>query len=405
MNRWLAVLFGSCLLAMGCEAPPAKLQETELPIVTVAPPVQKMVTETENFDGRTEAVDSVEVRARVSGYLDKVAFKPGSEVKKDDLLYEIDRRPYQTEVDQAKANVSRAEAAQKKAQAEYDRSRRLQRMGTDAISAEEVERALAMRDEATAAVASNKAALERAELNLNFTRVLAPVAGRISKTLVTEGNLVTADSTLLTTIVSQAPIYATFEVPDRTVQRFQRLIREGRMTSARTQKDVPVLLGLPGEIGYPHPGTIDFVDNQVNPGTGTLKVRGIFPNEDGMLAPGLFVRIQLPIGKPRPALLVSDRVIGVDQGQKFVLVVQKDQAGKDVVDYRAIKTGERFDGLRVVEEGLKAEDRVIVLGMQRVRPGVAVTVKKGTMPTAAGTEQPKSPEATAPIQRSSPAAK
>lgn len=375
---WLA----SLALALGCEVPPAQVKDTSLPIVTVAKPLARMVTDREDFTGQTEAVDSVEIRARVSGYLEKVCFQEGVEVKKDQLLYEIDRRPYQAEVDQGKANVGRSEAAQKRAQAEYDRAKRLQGMGGQAISPEEVERAVAMRDEAIASVAGAKAALEKAELNLKFTRVLAPVAGRVSRTRVTEGNLVTADSTLLTTVVSQAPIYATFDVDDRTMLRLQRMAREGKVASARDKNaKLPILLGLLNEVGYPHVGEIDFVDNAVDPGTGTLKVRGVFANKEGTLAPGLSVRIRLPVGKPHEALLVAERALGVDQGQKYLLVVEKGKDGKDVVSYRSVRTGETQDGLRVIEEGLKPDDQVIVVGMQRVRPGVAVDAKVEAMPT------------------------
>ena len=393
----------------GCEQPAPPQQDTAPPVVTVAKPVQRNVRDHEDFpNARTEAVDSVEIRSQVSGYIDQVAFKPGAEVKKDDLLYVIDPRPYKAEFDQAKASVARSEAAQRQTQAEYERSKRLQGMGGQAISQEELDRAAALRDGAIAGVASSKASLEKADLNLKFTRILAPVAGRVSKTRLTEGNLVTANGEPLTTVVSQDPIYATFDVDDRTLLRLQRLTREGKVEAARDPNTkLEVLLGLQNEVGYPHAGIIDFIDNQVNHGTGSLKVRAIFKNSDGILTPGLAARVQVPIGKPHQALLVSERAIGVDQGQKYLLVVAKDKDGKDIVGYRAVRTGElQDDGLRVIEEGLKPDDQVIVIGMQRVRPDVRIDPKEGPMPTrdtqgkAKAAAQPSAPTPSAPAKPS-----
>ncbi len=296
-------------------------------------------------------------------------------VKKGDPLFHIDPRPFQAALDQAKGQVAQLEARLARAEADVARDERLLPKG--AASQKDLDTAIADRGEARAGLQSARAAVDQAALNLEFTRVTAPIGGRISRYLITEGNLVTMNTTLLTTIVSIDPMYAYFEVDERTVLRVRELIRAGKAQSA-SDVTIPVLLGLANEAGYPHRGTINFVDNQVNPQTGTLRVRGVFPNQDESLSPGLFARVWVPVGEPRPALLVTDRAIDTDQGQKILYVVN----GKSEVVSRPIRVGALHDGLRVIEDGLKPGEGVIVNGLQQVRPGVTVESKLVDMPVS-----------------------
>jgi RND family efflux transporter MFP subunit len=372
---WL--LFGFCLLLAGCAHTPAEAPAAAPIPITVSYPVDREVTDYADFTARTAAVDSVEVRARVWGYLDKVNFKEGALVKKGDVLFEIDPRTYQAAVDQAQALVAQAEAQLRFKEAQFKRNEQL--VAKAAISLEVFEQVLSERDVAAAAIGTYKADLAQRQLDLGFTKVLAPVSGRISRELVTEGNLVQSGQngggTLLTTIVSVDPIYAYFDVDERTVLRARQLIREGKARSAR-DSEVPVSLGLATDEGFPYLGTINFVDNQVNPKTGTLRVRGVFPNREQALDPGFFGRVRVPIGQPHGALLVTDRAIDNDQGQKIVYVVNE----KDEVAPRPIRLGALHDGLREIVDGLKPGERVVVNGLQQVRPGVTVEPKVVEMP-------------------------
>jgi len=247
-----------------------------------------------------------------------------------------------------------------------------------AASQKDLDQAVADRGEARAGIQSARAAVDRAALDLEFTRVIAPINGRISRHLIDEGNLVTADTTLLTTIVSIDPMYAYFDVDERAVLHVRQLIREGKVQSARDVATVQVLLGLANETGFPHRGTINFVDNQVNPQTGTLRLRGVFPNENEALEPGYFARVRLLIGQPHRALLITERAIDTDQGQKIVYVVND----KNEVVSRPIRVGALHDGLRVLEEGVQPGERVIVNGLLQVRPGITVAPKLVDMPVS-----------------------
>jgi RND family efflux transporter MFP subunit len=363
-----ALIVGLCLGLTGCAQAPAEAPVTAPVPVTVSYPALREVTDYADFTGRTAAVDSVEVRARVWGYLDKVNFKEGALVKKGDVLFEIDPRTYRTALAQAEGNLAQAQAKLRRLDA--DLARREQLIRTRAISREEYDKAAGERAEAAASLDALKAAVEQANLDLGFTKVVAPISGRVSRTLVTEGNLIAAGSmggTVLTNIVSVDPIYVYFDVDERTVQRVRKLIREGKAKSARDVA-IPVWLGLATQEGHPHQGTVDFVDNQINPKTGTLRARGVFPNKNEVLSPGYFARIRFPIGFPHQALLITDRAIDNDQGQKVVYVVDKENK----VVMRPIRLGARHDGLRVIEDGLKPAERVIVTGLQQVRPGAAV---------------------------------
>jgi RND family efflux transporter MFP subunit len=371
-----SVLVVTLSLALaGCQRQPPAVAALPPPVVTVSLPLEREVTDYAEFTGRTAAVDAVEVRARVSGYLVKVNFREGSVVKKGDLLFQIDPRPFQAVFDQAKGQVAQWEAKLARAEADVARDERLLPKG--AASQKDLDQAVADRGEARAAIQSTRAAVDQAALNLEFTKVTAPISGRISRYLITEGNLVTADTTLLTTIVSLDPMYAYFDVDERTVLRVQELIRTGRARFAR-DGEVPVALALATDKGFPHQGTLNFVDNQINPQTGTLRMRGVSPNADAILTPGLFVRVRVPIGEPHRAVLVTERAIDTDQGQK-VLYVVNDQ--NEVVSH-PISVGALHDGLRVVEEGVQPGERVIVNGLLQVRPGITVEPKLVDMPVS-----------------------
>jgi RND family efflux transporter MFP subunit len=337
------------------------------------------VTDYADFTGRTAAVDSVEVRARVWGYLDKVNFKEGALVKKDDVLFEIDPRLYRADFERARGTVAQYEARMYRAERDYRRAKTLLTRG--AVGQEEYDRYEADYREAVANLDVAKANRDLAALNLGYTRIAAPVTGRVSRYVVTVGNLIQSGDqsggTLLTTLVSVDPMYVYFDMDERTVLRVRQLIREGKATSAR-EAEWPVALGLANEEGFPHRGTINFEDNQVNPKTGTLRVRGVFSNKDELLSPGLFARVRVPIGRAHRALLVTDRAIDTDQGQKVLYVVNE----KDEVVSRVVRLGALHDGLREITEGLEAGERVVVSGLQQVRPGVTVEPKLVDMPTS-----------------------
>jgi RND family efflux transporter MFP subunit len=364
------------LALAGCARQPAAGPAAP-PTVTVSVPVEREVTDYADFTARTAAVDSVEVRAHVWGYLDKVNFKEGVLVKKDDVLFEIDPRPYEALLNQAKAKVRQDEAQLAFDEAEYQRNLRASRTG--AVSQSDLEKAGAARDVDRANIAADKAVVASRELDLSYTKVVAPVSGRVSRYVVTVGNLIQSGDqgggTLLTTIVSVDPMYAYFDVDELSVLRVRRMIREGKAKSAR-DGEMPVYLGLANEDGFPHKGVVNFVDNQVNPRTGTLRLRGVFPNTDESLSAGYFARVRIPVGFAHAALLVSDRAIDADQGQKIVYVV----GGDNTVSARPVRLGALHDGLREVTDGLKPGERVVVNGLQQVRPGATVEPKLVDMP-------------------------
>ena len=371
-----ALVLGLCLASAGCaRAPSAAPTAGPIP-VTVSDPVERDVTDYADFTARVAAVDSVDVKAHVWGYLQKVNFKEGDLVKKDDVLFEIDPRPYQAILNQAKAKVRQDEAQLKFDEAEYQRNI----ASGGAVSRSDLDKSFAAREVDIANIAADKAVVAAADLNLQYTKVTAPVSGRVSRYDVTVGNLVQsgdqASVTLLTTIVSVDPMYAYFDVDEYTVQRVGRLAREGKFKSA-DETAWPVSLGLATEEGFPHRGTINFVDNRVNPKTGTLQVRGVFPNKDEALRPGFFARVRVPISPPHKALLISERALDNDQGQKIVYVVND----KNEVVSRPVRTGQMHDGLRAIEDGLKPGERVIVNGLQQIRVGATVEPKLVPMPT------------------------
>jgi len=355
--------------AAGCERAQPKLAAPRPPVVVVSRPVTDYVTDNEDFTGRTEAVYSVNITARVSGYLDKVHFKDGDEVKEGDLLFEIDPRPYKAEMNRTESVLAQSEAHLKRLDADFRRASNLFSRGN--ISREEIDRASGDRSEAEAAVGVSRASFDLAKLNMAFTRITAPISGRLSRRLVDPGNLVKADETALTSIVSLDPLYVYFDIDERTLLRLRRLIGEGKIPS-RTEAEVPVYGGLSDEDGFPHKGIINFSDNKVDPGTGTLRVRASLNNpKPRVLSPGLFMRVRLPVGSPHKSVLVAEQALGTDQGRKFVYVVND----KNEVVYRPVQVGRLLEGKRVINEGLSTGERVVVSGLQRVRPGAKVDPK------------------------------
>jgi RND family efflux transporter MFP subunit len=360
-----ALLFEGCGKHVAPTAPP--------PTVTIVQPVARDVVEWDEYIGRLESPETVEVRARVSGYLDKVHFKEGKEVKTGDLLFTIDRRPYQAEYDRADAEHQRAVSQAELAKNDFERAKRL--IATKAISEEDFDTKAKTYTAAEAAVMSAKATEDSAKLNLEFTEIHSPIDGRIGRALVTQGNLISggvsgAGATLLTTIVSLDPLYVYSDADERAILKYLQLRREGSRVSARDEP-IPAEMALADETGFPHKGYIDFVDNRVDPNTGTMRGRGVFPNEDHSLSPGFFARMRLPGSGKYPALLIPDRALGSDQAEKFVYVVNAEKK----VEFRPVTIGPIIDGLRVVKTGLKAGESIIVEGLLRVRPGVVVDAK------------------------------
>jgi RND family efflux transporter MFP subunit len=366
-------LTASAVFLSGCTGQQTGGKSQETPKVTVSEITLTDSADREDFTGRVEPLESVEVKARATGYLDEVRFKDGENVKKGDVLFKIDDRTYKTDLARAEGDVSRLQASLDRYNADLARARRL-RVG-DAMSREDYDKTVASKEETAASLASARAVVDRAKLNLGFCTVDSPIDGRVSRTLITKGNLVTQDQTTLTTIVTMAPIWVYFDVDERTVLRIQQLIARKKVKS-RHEANAPVFVGTQIETGYPHEGVIDFVDTKLDSTTGTLRVRGIFPNKDQVLSPGLSVRVRVPIGQKEKTILVSERAVGSDLGEKFLYVVNSES----VVEQHPVKLGALRDGLRVVESGVKPGDWVIVRGLQRVRPGDTVDPERVPMP-------------------------
>jgi multidrug efflux system membrane fusion protein len=350
------------------------------PQVSVAQVLEKKVQDWDEFTGRLQAVETVEIRPRVSGYIDKVAFSEGSQVKSGDLLFIIDPRPYQAENDKAAADVKRYATALDLARIELTRVQQLKDSG--AVSEEELDERKSTVASAEANLAGSKAALESAALNLSFTRVTSPITGRVSRAEVTRGNLVTGGingGTLLTSVVSMDPMYLYFDADEQSYLRYTNLAHAGQLPNSGGSGN-PVQVGLANEEGFPHSGTMDFVDNQLNSQTGTIRARAVLPNKDGRYTPGLFARVQLLGSSEYNAILIDDRAVNTDQSQKYVLLL----GANNTVEYRRVKLGRIIDGLRVVHEGLKPGDVIIVNGAQRVHPGITVTPQRVTM----GSDEP-----------------
>jgi membrane fusion protein, multidrug efflux system len=350
-----------------CTRTAAQPAEAPLPQVTVSPVTPGDITEWDEFTGRLEAVNTVAVRPRVSGYVSAVRFTEGTLVQRGDLLFQIDPRPFQAEVDRLRAEIERARATVQRAGSELARASRL--AAENAISREELDRRASFSDESTAQVTALEAAVRAAELNLEFTRVVAPIDGRVGRAIVTEGNLVsggTGEATLLTTVVSLDPIYASFDADEQTYLRYADLARAGKQSS--TWSGMPIRMALASEPDFPRQGRMNFLDNQVDPETGTIRGRAVFRNGDRSLTPGLFVRLRLPSRRAYQGVRIADRAIGTDLDKRFVYVVDANQT----IEYRAVTLGPIVDGLRVIRSGIAAGDRVVINGLQRVRPGAKV---------------------------------
>jgi multidrug efflux system membrane fusion protein len=429
--RRLSLLLPAALLAAagGCERKQAPIDKTETPVVPVSKPLKRSVTDFVDFTGRTDAVEAVDIRARVNGYLVKLAFKEGDIVRGDDrlrgcvrvtgmmaaplgqgallaaaglypgrcqdgdLLFEIDPGPYKAQLDQAKSQVALNEASLSLATQIYQRDLNINSRTPGAISQYQLDQEKAVMDEATMRVNSARASTEVYRLNFGYTRVTAPIDGQIGRYYLTRGNIVNQDQTLLTTIVSLDPIYAYFDMDEPTLHRIQRGINANRIK--RPAEGVPVLMGVQGEEGYPHAGILNFVNNQVNPTTGSISARAVFKNpipEGGhvrIFRPGMFARIRMQIGEPHDAWLVADKVIQSDQGQKYVYYVDKD----NIVQTRYVQTGAlQPDGLRVVrwakpgkekdeeEKWWKAAE-VVTGSLQQIRPKLKIKTEETDMPT------------------------
>jgi RND family efflux transporter MFP subunit len=359
-------IFTASALLAGCSAGEASNAPAapQAPQVTTAVVATHELSDWADFTGRLEAVENVAVRPRVGGYVESVAFTEGSRVAKGDLLFQIDPRPFQAETDRLTAERDRAQAEVELAHSYKERAQRL--FAQNATSREEFEQFVADASVAEAKLAAAKAALEAAKLNLSFTRVTAPIAGRVSRAVVTAGNLVDG-STVLTTVVSDSPVYAYFDIDEQTY------LEHVRRSSAA--EGAAVHVGLINEQGFPHAAQLDFVDNQIEAAHGTIRARAVLDNADGRFTPGLFVRVQLVSPRSFRAALVDDRAIGTDLGRKFVFVVDENA----VVQYRPVVTGRSVEGLRVVKSGLADGDVVIVNGLQRVRPGVPVSATQVAM--------------------------
>lgn len=358
----------------GCQRNGSKGPPPKTPEVIVSAAFAKKIIDHEDFTGRLEAFKKVDIQSRVTGYLEKIHFKEGGFVKAGDILFEIDPRPYKADLDRAAAAVLQAKARLKRL--EYDLARAQALWVSRSISKEDYDKVVGEQAEAVAGVQVAEAGVKVAKLFFDYTKVTSPISGLVSRTHLDEGNLVKADQSVLTTVVTQDPIYAYFDVDERTLLRVRRLIQEGKVISAR-ESEVPVHMALADESEFKHEGTVDFVDNQVDAETGTLRLRGKFANPKGFLAPGMFVRIRVNVGLEHEAVLAAEQGVGVDQGQKFVYVVND----ANEVEYRKVKTGALLKGgLRVIEEGLNPGERVIVSGLQRVQPKAKVVPKMQPVP-------------------------
>ncbi|QDV32222.1 efflux RND transporter periplasmic adaptor subunit [Tautonia plasticadhaerens] len=363
----VAALAAGVLAALGCQ-PRNEYAPPPPPAVEVATPVERPVTDYLEFTGSTRAIATVELRARVNGYLEEIHFEDGSTVEEGQLLFTIEQAPYRTKLAMAEADLARARAALQLAEGELGRLRTLVRR--DAGTVQELDIKQAERESAVAGLAAAEAAVEDAELQLAYCEIRAPIAGRIGRHLVDTGNLVQAEMTSLAIIERFDPIYVYFTLSEGDLLDLQseQDPNQAAPSSPLGEGERVLEVGLGGEQGYPYTGRLDFADLGVDPGTGTLQLRGIFPNEDGRLLPGLFARVRTAVGAARPRLLVPDRALGTDQRGDYVLVV----GDEDVVEYRSVTIGRSLDGMSVITSGLEGDERVVVNGVQFARPGAPV---------------------------------
>ena len=357
------------VFALGLPACRKAAPTTQGPLpVNVVTVIEKEVHEWDEYTGRLDAVESVEIRPRVSGYITEVKFGAGAMVKKGDLLYVIDPRPYQADFDRAAAEFERTQANQKLAQIELDRAKDLR--GKNTISASEFDQKAATYQQASAAARSAEAAKNSAALNLEFTQVKSPIDGRVSDARITLGNLVqpgAGPESVLTTVVSVDPIYVRLDADENSLLKYVKLDEEGKRKSARNAQ-MPAWIQLGNETGFPHEGVVDFVDNRLDPGTGTVRARVTLRNWSTLVVPGFFARIRVAGATPYRAALVDDKVINSQQGVKYAFVVKTD----NILERRRLETGPIFEGKRIVKSGLKEGEKVVSTRLQLVRPGMPV---------------------------------
>lgn len=374
----LGAMFLSMLL-VGCDDGVAQNAVPQAPAVSAADVVVKSISQWDSFNGRIEAVESVQLRPRVSGYIDKVNYTDGQEVKKGEVLFTIDDRTYRAALEQAQATLTRAKTQAILARSEANRTDKL--VNTNVVSREEWEQRRSAAAQAQADIRAAQAAVDAAQLNLDFTKVTAPIDGRASRALITSGNLVTAgdSASVLTTLVSLKTVYVYFDVDEATYLHYQNLARSGQGASSN-HLALPVEIGLVGEEGYPHQGKVDFLDNQLTPSTGTIRMRALLDNAQRQFTPGLFARVRLPGSAEFKATLVDDKAVLTDQDRKYVYIVDKE--GK--AQRRDITPGRLAAGLRIVQQGLNPGDKVIVDGLQKVfMPGMPVNAKTVPMTASA----------------------
>ena len=370
-----ANLLALTLLFAGCSKPPQAAAPPP-PTVTVGAAEQREIVEYDEFTGRLDAVESVEIRPRVSGYLQEVRFQSGQLVKKGDVLFLIDPRTRKATLDRAEAELLRAQAQAEVA--ERDATRADQLLASKTISPEEADQRIWNGKQAKAALLSAQAARESARLDLEFCEVRSPIDGRVSRALVTVGNNVSGVdgfTTLMTTVVSVDPIYAYSAVDETTLLKFQRLLRDKKL-AADDQGRIAVEMRLGDETDFPHKGYLESLDNRLDPASGSIALRTVFPNADGKLMPGLYARVRIPGSALEPVLLISENAVGTDQNQKFVLTL----ATNGTVAYRPVQLGAVVEGKRVVRSGLRAGEEIVVNGLMRVRPGMPVTAVKEERP-------------------------
>jgi RND family efflux transporter MFP subunit len=396
--RWLAgcAVLAAAVLTVGC-GPDKPARSRQDPVVYVTTPITEDVLDYQDFTGRMDAFRTVDIRARVTGYVDEAPFKEGDRVAKGAVLFRIDSRSFKADLNQAEANLKQALADRELQELNAGRARRM--VSSRAIGKEEFDQIMAAREKSKATVLAMEAARDRAALYLDYTSVIAPIGGRISRRNVDPGNLVKADDTMLTTIVADDTVYAYFDVDERTY-----LDLVGEKPSATPSAHVselrfPVLMRLANEDDFSHPGYVDFVDNRLNGNTGTIRMRGVFTNPRGALKSGLFVRIRLPSGTPYRAILIPDQALQSDQGRHYLWVVTRkkdEETGKErtIAEYRTVSPGqsikaargddEKYKALRVIKDGLKPGERVVIEGMQRVRRGEAVDPRPRDPPKQPG---------------------
>ncbi|KST60265.1 hemolysin secretion protein D [Methylobacterium sp. GXS13] len=343
------------------------------PKVTVAKPVVREIVEQDQYTGRFDAIEYVEVRARVTGYLEKINFTDGQTVKKGDLLFVIDRRPYKAALEQAQAALASAKARQSFSQTDLERAQTLSRSGNISEQVTDQRRQASLT--AQADVDSAQAALNNAQLNYDFSEVKAPVNGRISRRLVTEGNIVSADQTMLTTIVSLDPIWFSFTVDEKSFLKYQNSLGIG-MGQTQQGKGVPIMISLSGEAKPTRKGTLDFVDNRVDNATGTILLRATVPNADQYIKPGLFGIVSMPATKPFQGVMIPDEAVAANQDKRIVYVLGPD----NVIQQKDVVLGPKVDGYRVIRSGLKGDETLVVNGIARVRPGAKVTPETVELP-------------------------